>query len=1244
MAFLTKSSDNKTQGNRTRPTGHSRQRLPLQAKLRLGQPRDAFEQEADKMADRVVNTPTNDTVQQQGKEEEESPVQTQPLASEISRYIQKQEMEEEPVQTQTEEEEPVQAQTEEEEEPVQAQMEEEEEPVQAQTEEEEPVQAQTEEEEEPVQAQTEEEEEPVQAQMEEEEEPVQAQSQAITNTDNVIDDPELEQLLASTKSGGEPLEPEILQEMEGKFNTSFAQVRIHRDSTAAELNRRFNAKAFTHGSHIYFNEGQYDPTGTEGKRLLAHELTHVLQQTGGVQREIIQRSNGNGGNGEQLTLPFGEQPNYQNGHKEGQPGSGTITFAQLKVPPFRAKLKEYQRPLKRSRNYKNTIPLGKTKQDWKTHIAPQIKDEVKLKLEQILRLHATGSQQANTNNTNNIVDSKQVYVFNAPPKRKRKFIGTLNEIAEEFSFPSWDKSGRRTGKVYAVDHFLELQAGGEDEVDNLQLLESEINKKSGKEIGKNIFNSALHFIDKVETPKRRKEGIKPVENKRAYAHWLLREYEFIFLTGVEDRNFRRVDETNDIWTQKQIIDKEHLAVPNFDKIIGVENMSGLGDKDQFLLFRSRTGFIGKPFTNQTQVANNERDWLKPWDIVGKEIENVGNETTLKALTIELKEQPYPKKHWMKFQPQPPQPEQINRFGGATFAGYIDKDKIKQKGLDWKISSPISLDSFDLDAERGIIAQGRVLPTIPIIRDVGLEFKLENGDITIFKQFNTGDIRVPSPFSITDSSLTLLASTQRGFGIEGQANFGIESVGEGFIGAAASTSGGFELEGEFNFDSQLFDPAKVGITYKNNVFGVTGEIGIPQGKVTGIKNASINVSYSEETLNAEGDAELDIKGVERGTLSINYSPEGWSIGGTFNLSNDIPGIRSGSISATVSKVTGEEGYQLTASGTAIPDIPGISSELSVEYDNGAITIQGRAAYNRGLLSGEINVGATNRALDETGQPTGDPTDTFIVYGRGSLTIQITPWLQGTVGIQFQPDGQMIVSGRIGLPSSIDVFDRIGIPERELFGIGFDIPIFAIPVGPKSIGLVASIRGGLKFHAGIGPGRLEGLELGVTYNPEHPEQTHVTGSGRFVVPAEAGLKLFVRATIGLSAVVGGVEGGLELAGGLGLEAEASAGINVDWTPETGLELRADLDAHVQPKFVFTIDGVIRAWITFYEEEWRWRLADYEYGPALLFGVKLLMIYRQGEPFNLSFDDLEVQYPNIDASSFIGGLIRDIRSSRS
>ena len=95
--------------------------------------------------------------------------------------------------------------------------------------------------------------------------------------------------------------------------------------------------------------------------------------------------------------------------------------------------------------------------------------------------------------------------------------------------------------------------------------------------------------------------------------------------------------------------------------------------------------------------------------------------------------------------------------------------------------------------------------------------------------------------------------------------------------------------------------------------------------------------------------------------------------------------------------GEEGYQVRATGTAVPSIPGISSSISVEYNNGALLIQGEAAYDRGLLSGRINIGATNMAIGDDGQPTGDPDDTMRVFGGGSLTLQLTPWLEATAGV-------------------------------------------------------------------------------------------------------------------------------------------------------------------------------------------------------------------------------------------------------
>jgi hypothetical protein len=93
----------------------------------------------------------------------------------------------------------------------------------------------------------------------------------------------IENTLASQSGSGSPLDEDVRSFMEPRFGNDFSSVRIHTGSTAVQMNKELHAQAFTHGSDVYFNEGKYNPGSNEGKQLLAHELTHVVQQTGAVQ-------------------------------------------------------------------------------------------------------------------------------------------------------------------------------------------------------------------------------------------------------------------------------------------------------------------------------------------------------------------------------------------------------------------------------------------------------------------------------------------------------------------------------------------------------------------------------------------------------------------------------------------------------------------------------------------------------------------------------------------------------------------------------------------------------------------------------------------------------------------------------------------------------------------------------------------------------------------------------------------------
>ena len=103
--------------------------------------------------------------------------------------------------------------------------------------------------------------------------------------------------LNSSKGGGSPLPAVTNRFMSNAFGTDFSNVRVHTGSNAVQMNQGLNARAFTHGSDVYFNKGEYSPESSNGKSLLAHELTHVVQQGGGINKKTKTRSPKNSNSG-----------------------------------------------------------------------------------------------------------------------------------------------------------------------------------------------------------------------------------------------------------------------------------------------------------------------------------------------------------------------------------------------------------------------------------------------------------------------------------------------------------------------------------------------------------------------------------------------------------------------------------------------------------------------------------------------------------------------------------------------------------------------------------------------------------------------------------------------------------------------------------------------------------------------------------------------------------------------------------
>ncbi|WP_246163649.1 DUF4157 domain-containing protein [Brasilonema sennae] len=98
--------------------------------------------------------------------------------------------------------------------------------------------------------------------------------------------PEVEASIQQARGGGQLLADSIREPMEQAFGADFSSVKIHTDRQSDQLNQSIQARAFTTGQNVFFRQGEYNPRSWGGQELLAHELTHVVQQN----KNVVQRS------------------------------------------------------------------------------------------------------------------------------------------------------------------------------------------------------------------------------------------------------------------------------------------------------------------------------------------------------------------------------------------------------------------------------------------------------------------------------------------------------------------------------------------------------------------------------------------------------------------------------------------------------------------------------------------------------------------------------------------------------------------------------------------------------------------------------------------------------------------------------------------------------------------------------------------------------------------------------------------
>ncbi|HUR63697.1 MAG TPA: DUF4157 domain-containing protein, partial [Candidatus Thermoplasmatota archaeon] len=573
--------------------------------------------------------------------------------------------------------------------------------------------------------------------------------------------PDAEAIVQAAQGQGSALAPSERAFFEPQLSSDLGGVRLHTGAAAQQAAAQLNAKAFTVGQDIFFAAGRHQPGTAEGRHLLAHELAHTLQQQpGGAARAHRAESLSPKDKAAKADpAKFTKQ--------QGQLVGDTIVFDSVALPKFKA-----ESP--RGDLYAAKATLGKLRhaKDYdRKKAAPEPQRE---KWRRLVGKDTTAAEAALRDLTKG--DDKETYLFK-PKRGSQSFVGTVAEVAKDMVTPAWDHRGEH--RFYDVDHIVELQLGGENELDNMELLDSSINRSSGSLIRNAILDKAQLFVDAMGGDVSHGANAEAVKEKHDLA--------FDGVVAGKDVEAKE----GDFWTADQIQKAAHI---NKDMVEAIP-LDKVGGKGKVIVFTKKSGGFATTFPKDGTVPDTRL--VKPFSIdsatwaTGKDADPMG--TVFFSI---------PDNHATYFPAKGK--ADVKRLEGTGKAGLIDAKAVREQAeaLHRRKSSPIEIDSFDLTPD-GLAAEGNIVLTLPFAKGAKVPFRMLGDDVTFAKTFEADELKgIPPPFKVTGAFLTISASTaDPHFAIAGQVDVEIAGLGKGMLAADASLRG-FNVEGTFAFDSAL----------------------------------------------------------------------------------------------------------------------------------------------------------------------------------------------------------------------------------------------------------------------------------------------------------------------------------------------------------------------------------------------------------------------------------------------------------
>lgn len=940
--------------------------------------------------------------------------------------------------------------------------------------------------------------------------------------------PNLESRLSASKGGGSSLPNDTRSSMEAAFGADFSGVRVHTGSEAVQMNKELGAQAFTHGSDVYFGAGKYDAGSSAGKGLLAHELTHTVQQGGAIQKKPDEKNCKDNAGTLSIDDVTKDCPS-EKGKIEGGPGSIVITINKLRVKSNHSKnfLKSISRPL--------TLPKSGLRKEEPTNQigewTKEVNGDVTKSLEGLLNTINQSSSLADKKKPNN------KYSLNLRKSAgEGSLTGSFTELKNASIVPKWGYSGIPT--AFQIEHIVDYQIAGAkaDNIDNLILLSASVNGYLGgkmREYIKGDIESILsHYNKYVEPGKLVSDG---EEARKIYK--------------IEAADFGSVvnEFTASDLLMSSFMTLEHPFNPLRSKLTEMKSLKV--PDGHFILKSSGTGTgILLPYKG-SKIPIGSFELTMDGDPIA------GTLTSIKAKPViggTHLEEPPGEKTYAVTPTAEPHTFKVEGFGSPM-------SQLKLKYLSFiDFSEPTLDEGFNIRVN-GLIKA----PSPKFLNNTPIEVSLIGRDLSIQKTFSVSEVGTFKPLTIDYASLTLGLSTASGFEASGAVGFSIPKMGKGEANAKGNAKG-FTLNGSFNFDTKTFDEAKVSVGYDSvkdsagaDPWSVSGVLTIGKEKVKGVESASIKIGYDNGELTGGGTAKLNAPGVKSAAINFRYAGGDFKIGATADFDFKSKFIENGNLAVSLASGQGEDGngYSLGISGSIKIIVPKFNTfTASVTYADGVFDakLEAQDITIGKYITGSVTVGVTNGTIDEaTGIPSeGGEGKALQLYGAGSVKVQLSENISSTIKVKLTKTGQVVLNGEFKVDKQplLNKEQLFGL-NREIFKIGTPkFPIFSIGVAD----IFLRIEGEGNAMANVGVPKISlttdlkdvdifsdaGITLGQKVKAE--------------INTEAGIDLGVRFILGASALILEISANIGGALKLHIIADANAMLELTWSSKTGLKL--------------------------------------------------------------------------------------------